>query len=111
MEDFAKTIRLYKILNCAFKLLEDIQRPEGSWTEAISEPLELLFDTHFPGSVSLAGQALYQIMASLFADHSSLTVNPALEKWTIRSFKSLRSTGLVVIILGDIQDSALSRLA
>ena len=55
METSAETSRLRKILSFTHKSLECIQRPDGIWTETISETLELLLDTNFPWSVTLGG--------------------------------------------------------
>ena len=73
--------------------LDCIQRPDVGWTSSSLETLELLLDTHFPESVTLGGQAFYQVNEPASEDYSPLTLTHGQVQWAVGSSKAFKSPG------------------
>ena len=103
MKSYAETGRLREILSCTHKSLDCIQRLDGCWTTSSLKTLELLLDTHFPGSVTLGDQAFYQVNEPSSGNYSLLTLILGQVQWYVRSFKPFKFPGPDDVIPGDIQ--------
>jgi len=94
--------RLRKILSKTAAPLGYLQKANGSWSDSNKESLDLLLDTHFPGSQQAghppkrgAGEGIE--LAPLLSDRNM--------KWYIHSFKPYKSAGPDGITLAHIQQA------
>lgn len=85
MEFSAETSRLRKILSFSKKSLNCSK-------ETSSDMLEVLLDTHSPGSVRLVGQALYQIHETPSKNDFCLIITPSPLLWNLAKFGLEMST-------------------
>ncbi|XP_037942706.1 uncharacterized protein LOC119675572 [Teleopsis dalmanni] len=97
----SETSRLRKILSKNPSVPELLRKPDGTWSNNSRESLDLLLDTHFPGSFASTESS----ECLNYAPVNSIKLNLQTLKWAIFSFKPYKSPGPDSIHPIELQNS------
>jgi ribonuclease HI len=102
MEEVSETSRLRKILSTNPTSPSYLIRPDGAWTTSSAESLELLIETHFPGSFDDSMEpGAHRGTPSLIDTEGIVDRERIL--WALNGFKPYKSAGPDRIIPAEIQ--------
>ena len=103
VEETAGVGRLRKILSSDPKMPSFIMKPDSSWTSSPKETLEILLDTHFPGSTNQSDHSLSSRNTNneIVPKH----INSETIKYAISTFDRFKSSGCDNVIPAEIQES------